>query len=90
LRQCLRDFVGAFFADIYADMLTSWHRSSANHVVNLLGSGKASALNWKHLSAAFYSILIGKSLSLLHGIGEISILLGLLRVLFGFCEQNLN
>ena len=28
--------------------------------------------------------------SLLHGIGEMSILLGLLRVFFGLCEQNLN
>ena len=30
------------------------------------------------------------SASLLYGIGEMSILLGLLRVFFGFCEQNLN
>ncbi len=28
--------------------------------------------------------------TLLHGIGEMSILLGLLRVLFGLCAQNLN
>jgi hypothetical protein len=28
--------------------------------------------------------------SLLHGIGEMSILLGLLRVFFGLCEQNLS
>lgn len=30
------------------------------------------------------------SASLLYGIGEMSILLGLLRVFFGLCEQNLN
>ncbi len=30
------------------------------------------------------------SVSLLHGIGEMSILLGLLRVFFGLCERNLD
>jgi len=38
----------------------------------------------------FYRLADGVvSESLLHGIGEMSILLGLLRVFFGLCEQNL-
>jgi hypothetical protein len=40
----------------------------------------------------FYRLQIDGTVSesLLHGIGEMSILLGLLRVFFGLCEQNLN
>jgi hypothetical protein len=40
----------------------------------------------------FYRLQVDGSVSesLLHGIGEMSILLGLLRVFFGFCEQNLS
>jgi hypothetical protein len=40
----------------------------------------------------FYRLMVDGSVSesLLHGIGEMSILLGLLRVFFGLCEQNLN
>jgi hypothetical protein len=39
----------------------------------------------------FYQLQVDGAVSesLLHGIGEMSILLGLLRVLFGLCEQNL-
>jgi hypothetical protein len=40
----------------------------------------------------FYRLQVDGSVSesLLHGIGEMSILLGLLRVFFGLCEQNLS
>jgi hypothetical protein len=40
----------------------------------------------------FYRLQVDGAVSesLLHGIGEMSILLGLLRVFFGFCEQNLS
>ncbi|WP_373547282.1 hypothetical protein [Chamaesiphon sp.] len=42
---------------------------------------------WKFYRLELDGVVSG---SLLHGIGEMSILLGLLRVFFGFCEQNLN
>jgi hypothetical protein len=40
----------------------------------------------------FYRLQVDGTVSesLLHGIGEMSILLGLLRVFFGLCEQNLD
>jgi hypothetical protein len=40
----------------------------------------------------FYRLMVDGSVSesLLHGIGEMSILLGILRVFFGLCEQNLS
>jgi hypothetical protein len=40
----------------------------------------------------FYRLTAGGEVSetLLHGIGEMSVLLGLLRVFFGLCEQNLG
>jgi hypothetical protein len=40
----------------------------------------------------FYKLTVGGEVheSLLHGIGEMSILLGLLRAFFQLCERNLN
>jgi hypothetical protein len=40
----------------------------------------------------FYKLELDGSVaeSLLYGIGEMSILLGLLRTFFGFCQQNLE